>query len=94
MAGTCGETCKGRDFAGIPWSLGSGKDRSSQELATVGAVSTQDLKRQGAWFRAGDTEGARVQKGTAHPRTRRRRANRVPGPLSLPPCGVLPGFPI
>lgn len=94
MAGTCGETCKGRDFAGMPLSLGIGKNRSTQELATMGAVTTQDLKGQGAGFRAGDSGGVRVQKGTAHPRTRRRRANRIPGPLFLPPSGVLPGFPI
>lgn len=94
MAGISGETCKGRDFAGMPLSSGSGKDRSTQEPATMGAVTTQDLKGQGAGFRAGDTGGTGVQKGTAHPRTRRRRADRIPCPLSLPPSGVLPGLPI
>lgn len=67
MAGISAETCKGRDFAGMPLSLGSGKDRSTQELATTGAVTTRDLKGQGAGFRAGDTGGTGVQKGTAQP---------------------------
>ena len=53
----------------MPLSLGIGKNRSTQELATMGAVTTQDLKGQGAGFRAGDSGGARVQKGTAQNKT-------------------------